>query len=166
MTDDGFVFLGGSGGTSLVVREARRVSGDFTVTDTVGVWTLIASTTVSLPATVGDYVALQPPTLMRSATSTFHLDLVVAVSGAIVRAASTNTATPATEGHPGLYHTPASFRTVAGPFGFVVTSGDRDTGNVIFQVAYKSTAAAGTVYRSATYPLILTAHNYGPVNFA
>jgi hypothetical protein len=86
-------------------------------------------------------------------------------ANAIAWAASTDSATPGTEGLPSLYSQPGSFRTAPGPFEFVVTSGMLDGGNINFCIASKN-ISTGNLYRSTTYPIRLRAINYGTVNLA
>lgn len=157
-------FAAGGGGTTLVVRRARLTAGDITAPNTAGGWQLLTGTTISVPAAVGDYVELGAGVMTQPGASLF-LDLVVAVSGAIARAASTGTTTPGAEGLPGLYPSPSTFRTSLAPFGFVAEAADLAAGAVTFQLAVKA-AGTGTIYRSATYPLILVARNFGPVDYA
>ena len=150
--------------TSLVVRKSRLTAGDITAPSTAGAWELLAGTTISIPAAVGDYVELSV-TMMTSGTIGMFLDWTVAVSAAIARAMSSDTSTPAGEGVPGLYPQPNSFRAALGDWGFVVEAGHRDGGNVVFQLAAKA-GGSGTIYRSTTYPMILVARNHGVVSFA
>jgi hypothetical protein len=150
--------------TKLVVRQSRLTGGDIAVPNTGGAFALVAATTISIPAVVGDYVELNFD-MMHNLTGSNYQDWCVVVTGAIARAASSNTATPGAEGQVALYPGAASFSTAAGPFGFVVTGGDLDGGSVTFQLAVKTTGV-GTIFRSATYPMTLTARNYGAVDFA
>lgn len=153
---------GGGGGSLVAVRRARNTAGDVAAPNTASAWQLVASTGVSLPATAGDYVELNVSMMVNSGSSVF-LDWVVVVGGSIVRAASSDTATPLSEGWPAFYPTPNTFRTVAGPMAFTTVPGDLDGSSVVFQLAVKA-AGTGTIYRSATYPIILTARNYGVVD--
>ena len=149
-------FAGSSVGGLGVVRRARKVGGDLTAPNTAGAWQLVSGTDIDLPAVVGDYVELSF-TQMASTTASLFLDWAVVVSAAPVRAASSETSTPLTEGLPGLY---PQFRIAAGPFGFVATADDISGGVVKFQLLVKA-AGSGTIYRSSTYPIILTARNFG-----
>lgn len=154
---------GGGAGSSLVaVRRARNTGGDITAPNTSGAWQLVSGTGLTLPASVGDYVELAY-TMMTSPQTSVYLDWVVVVSAAIARASSSDTATPLAEGSPGMYATVGTFRTMSGPFCFTAEAGDISGGNITFQLAVKA-AGAGTIYKSATYPIILTARNYGPVD--
>lgn len=150
--------------TKLIVRRSRLTSGDIAVPNTAGVFALVASTTLAIPAVVGDYIEFNFD-MMHNLSGSNYQDWCVVVAGAIVRAASSNTATPATEGQVALYPGAASFSTAAGPFAFVAVSGDISGGNVTFQLATKTTGV-GTIFRSSTYAMTLTARNYGAVDFA
>lgn len=150
--------------TRLIVRRSRLTTGDIAVPNTAGVFTLVANTTLAIPAVVGDYIEFNFDQ-MHNLTGSNYQDWCVVVGGSIVRAASSNTATPATEGQVALYPGAASFSTAAGPFAFVAVSGDISGGNITFQLAVKTTGV-GTIYRSSTYAMTLTARNYGSVNFA
>jgi hypothetical protein len=88
-------------------------------------------------------------------------DPVVVVSGAIARAASSGTATPAAEGDPGLYpSTAVLFRGSTTVFSFTVQAGDLSGGNVTFGLAHKG-SGGGTpkVYASTAYPFRWRARN-------
>jgi hypothetical protein len=150
--------------TKLIVRKTRLTSGDITVPNTAGAWTLVAATTLAVPAVAGDYLELGWD-FMHNLSGNNFLDWTVAVAAAIVRAASSDTATPLTEGLPSLYPGAASFSNMRGLFSFVAASGDISGGNVTFQLATKA-VGVGTVFRSANYPMTLVAKNYGAVDFA
>ena len=150
--------------TRLIVRRSKLTSGDIAVPNTAGAFALVAATTLAIPAVVGDYIEFNFD-LMYNLSGSNYQDWCVVVGGSIVRANSTNTATPGTEGQPSLYPGAAAFSTAAGPFAFVAVSGDISGGNVTFQLAVKTTGT-GTIYRSTTYPMTLTARNYGSVDFA
>ncbi len=152
-----------AGGTTLVVRKSRITSGDIALNLGAGAWNQLVTLTLAIPAVVGDYVELEAPLFMTQSGNSF-LDLAVIVSGGTPRVASTDTNTPAVEGLPGLYKDPNAFRTSMGPWGFVVTAGDLDGGNVNFGVIMKGTT--GTLYASASYPFLWSAKNFGAVNFA
>jgi hypothetical protein len=150
--------------TKLIVRRTRLTSGDIAVPNTGGTFALVAATTLAVPAVVGDYIEFNFD-LMHNLGGSNYQDWCVVVAGSIVRAASSNTATPGVEGQVALYPGAAAFSTAPGPFAFVAVSGDLSGGNVTFQLAVK-TAGVGTIFRSATYPMTLTARNYGAVDFA
>ncbi len=153
---------GGGGGSTLVVRRARNTGGDVTAPNTSGAWQLVSGTGLTLPAVAGDYVELDF-SMMTSPQTSVYLDWVTVVSAAIARAASSDTATPLAEGLPSMYPTVGTFRTMTGPFAFTAEAGDISGGNITFQLAVKA-AGAGTIYKSATYPIILTARNFGSVD--
>jgi len=150
-------------GTTLKVRKNRITSGDLPLNLGSGSWNQLVTLTLAIPAAIGDYVELEAPLFMTQSGNAF-LDLAVVVSAAAVRYASTDTNTPAVEGLPALYKDPNAFRTSMGPWGFVVVSGDLDSGSVNFGVFMKGTT--GTLYASTSYPFLWSCKNYGVVDFA
>lgn len=150
-------------GSTLVVRKSRITSGDILLNLGAGAWNQLVTLTLAIPAAIGDYVQLEAPLFMTQSGNSF-LDLAVVVAGVAARYASTDTNTPAVEGLPSLYKDPNAFRTSIGPWGFVVTAGDLDGGNVNFSVWMKGTT--GTLYASASYPFQWQCKNFGAVNFA
>lgn len=149
--------------TKLVIRQAYVTDGSgAALPNTSSAWALLTGFSLSIPAAVGDYVEVGGHG-MRTATSTASLDIAVSVSGSPVRYLTTGTSTPATEGDPGFYFS-ASLVSMACARGFTVVSGDLDSGNVVFKVVLKSSAAAGTLHASTTYPFYWRAINYGAVS--
>lgn len=153
---------GGGGGSTLVVRRQRYTAGDITLNLGNGAFNLITGPSLAIPAAEGDYVELSLSIMVQSGNA--YLDPVVAVGGAAVRYASTDTNASAGEGWPPLYTSPSTFRTAAGLWGFEVGAGDIDGGNVTFRMAMRGTT--GTLYGSATYPFYWIVKNYGAVDFA
>lgn len=152
-------------GTYAVVPKIRQAwitdgSGS-TLPDTAGAWAVVSGFSLSIPAAVGDWVQLGVHA-MRSATATASLDVAVVVSGTIVRYLASGTSTPALEGDPGFYLS-SSFVGQSAPRGFIAVSGDLDSGNVVFRLVAKTSAAAGTVFASSSYPFYWAAENKGPV---
>jgi hypothetical protein len=136
-------------------------SGDVTLPANAS-WTVVAGFELDIAAAVGDYVELSPSGMLQTTGSDFF-DLAVIVGLAIVRRSSTGTAspTPVDEGDASLYPNPGTFRTTGTLFNFVVTSGDRDSGNVRFALIAKGVGGS-KVFASANYPWRWTAKNYGP----
>jgi hypothetical protein len=158
---------GGGSGSSIKVSAARIITGDIPLPNTSGAWAALRDTSgtpalleVSVPAAVGNWVEVGLSG-MAAPSSTSFLDVAAVVGSTLVRYMSSGTGTPSGEGLPSLYPQPSSFRTF-GPsgLGFVVASGDLDTGRVRFIMAVKATGT-GTLYASATYPFYMRALNLG-----
>lgn len=151
--------------TKIVVRNTRiEEATNLTMPNTSGAWALQSGFTVAIPAVVGDYVELSW-NFMWDVTGNNFLDWAIAVSGSIARAMSSDTATPKTEGSPWLYPGADAFDKSSGPWGVVMESGHLSGGSVTFQLAAKGTGA-GTIYRSADYPFLIKAKNFGPCDVA
>lgn len=150
----------GGGGSAVSFVAERHTEGDIS-TGTGSVWAVQADTDISIPAAVGDLIELTY-TLMRSDHTGLFLDWVVVTSAGtvIARAMSSDTNTPLSEGLTGLYPESDAYRGAPGPWTFVVASGDLEGGAVRIQLAMKR-ATTGTVYRNATYPILLGLKNFG-----
>lgn len=134
------------------------------IPSTSGAWAPLPTTEIQMPAAVGDFVEATP-SFMWQPGGTCFLDLCAFTGvSTIARYASTGTASPAAanEGDPALYPGTAFVRSGAS-FGFTVTSGDLDSGNVRFAVAARSDGVSAVLYASTNYPLRWTVKNYGPV---
>lgn len=158
---------GGSGGGSVatkpVVRQAYITDGSgATLPDTTNAWAALTGFSLVIPAAVDDYVEIAVHA-MRTNTSTAFLDVGVMVSGSVARFMATGTNSGATEGDPGFYFN-NGFTGQSAARGFTVVSGDLDSGNVHFAVVIKSSAAAGTLHASTSYPFYWRAINLGPVS--
>ncbi len=151
----------GGGGFTPVVRSAWLTSGDTSLPNTTGSWQALAGFELDVPAVAGQWVEIGVHA-MRTATSSADLDIAVVVGSSIVRFLATGTATPGFEGDPGWYPQSGSFAVQSAPRGFVVASGDLDTGNVRFVVAVKATGS-GTLFSSSNYPFYWLAKNLGVV---
>lgn len=154
---------GSGGGTSvspIVTREAVITDGSgATLPNTGGLWAPVTGFLLPIPAVVGDRVRIGIHG-MRSATASAFLDAGVVVAGNIVRFMATRTASPAPEGDPGWYIS-TTFPAQSAPRGFVATSGDIDSGNVVFAIVTNATGS-GTVYATTTYMFSWYAENLGP----
>lgn len=150
---------GGGGGTAATFVRARVTTGDVT-TSADASWAVVSGLTLSLPAAIGDNVEITASVLLdQLGSAADFFDLVVIVAGAIVRAASSDSATPTTEGDVALYpDQDVRFRGSTTSMGFTVTSGDLDAGNVVFGFAHKGTGGA-KILASALYPLRWRARN-------
>lgn len=152
------------GGTTMTVVKTTITSGNVALPNTSGVWEIVAGIELSVAAAVGDYVELAGAFLMNLTGGDQFLDFVVVVGSAVVRYATTDTASrPASDdGLPDLYHT-TTFPRTGGWWGFEVTEDDLDGAVVRFGMATKGPGGAPrTLYASAAYPLRLRAVNYGP----
>lgn len=153
------------GGGSVGFTNAWLTTGDLTLADTVGVWTLVAGgPSIAIAAAVGDIVSLHYKGLIHANSS--ELDIVV-VDGSdnIVRASSSGSTAHGFEGDPSIAPTSsdASFRHPGLPFSFVATAGDIASGLVTFKFATRRNGGvAGTLYASSNYPLYWEAWNFGP----
>jgi hypothetical protein len=143
------------------VRRAVITTGDTTLPNTGSSWAAVGGFELALPAAIGDDVELLFNG-MRNPNTSAYLDVAVIVGSTIVRYGANNTATSGAEGNPAFY-TQTTFIGHAGEFGFTVTNGDLDGGNVRFIVACKSNGS-GTLYSSASYPFRWRALNRGPCN--
>jgi hypothetical protein len=150
---------GGGGAAAPTFVRARVTSGDIT-TSADAAWAVVPGLSLSLPAATGDDVEVTASFLLdQLGSAADFFDLVVLVSGAIVRAASSDTATPTAEGDPALYpDQDVRFRGSTTSMGFTVASGDRDGSNVVFGFAHKGTGGA-KILASASYPLRWRARN-------
>jgi hypothetical protein len=154
----------GGGGSSMVVKRAMVTSGQVTPPLDAGwaVWS--AAPQITIAAAVGDYVTIEATDFMLDPTNSgTYFDWAVIVGGAIARAMSTDTNTPALEGSPCFYPNPSTYRHFGPRFEFVVTSGDLSTGNLTVGWAHKG-SATGTLFASATYPYKWRAINHGAVS--
>lgn len=146
---------GGGGGTAPTFSRAYVTTGDIAVPNDAG-WTPVSGLSLAIPAAVGDDLEVFLNCMLHSGGGADNFyDLVVLVGGSIVRAASTGTASPATEGDPALYpSTNVLFRGSTTSFGFTAVSGDISGGNVTIGLAHKG-PGGGTpkVYASTSYPL-------------
>jgi len=144
---------GAGGGTAPTFARGVVTAGDVVPTLDAS-WTLLSAGlgTWSLAAAVGDDVELEVSCMIQDNTSSFY-EVVLVVSGAIVRFGSTRTSSPtgAGEGDPVLYPN-TGFGGHITTLGFTVVSGDLDAGNVVFTMAHKG-AAAGKLFASTNYPL-------------
>lgn len=148
------------GGSTVKIRDAYLTApGNVTLPNTGGAWQALSGFELQLPAAVGDSVEIGVHAMRNTASSAF-LDIAVIVGTGIVRYLATGTSSPASEGDPGWYNT-TGFPGSTAPRGFVVTSGDLDSGNVRFIVAVRA-AGSGTLYASAAYPFYWRARNDGP----
>lgn len=151
------------GGSTMAVNRESVTTGN--VTPAVDAdWTIwSAAPQIVIAAAVGDYVSIEACDFMLDPMSSgTFFDWVVIVGGAIVRAMSTDTNTPATEGSPAFYSQPSTYRHYGPKFEFSVVSGDRSGGNVTVGWAHKG-AGTGTLYASAIYPFKWRAINYGAI---
>lgn len=149
------------GGATLTVESGYVTTGNITATNVGSTWTQVGSLAFSVAAAVGDHVMFVPTMMVNSASNT-HYDVAVKVAGSFVRFASTGTDTAATEGDPGLYHDPQTYRTGGGGvMNLVVEAGDLDGGNVTFAVVFKGAGTTRIVYASTDFPFRWRAVNFG-----
>lgn len=133
-------------------------AGGDTPTSTSGAWARYTPVgTLAINAVVGDYVEVLLALLTNRSDTALLFDVAVYVGVSAVWYASTETATPATEGDPALYPT-LSPRGWYG--GLAVASGHLSGGQVTFGLGHKS-AASGKLYYSTDYPMRWRALNYG-----
>jgi hypothetical protein len=150
---------------SLVVRNLRvEEATNLTFPSTSGNWQFLTGLAVSIPAAVNDYVELTWA-FMWDTTGNNFLDWHVNVGGSIIRAMSSDTATPEDEGAPWLYPGADAFDKSPGPWGIVVTAPMLSAGSITCQLAAKS-VGSGTIFRSTTYPFTAKLKNFGPANVA
>ncbi len=148
-----------SGPRFVGARVTSGTSGGDTPVDSSGAWTRYTGVgTLAIAAAVGDYVELAMSVLTNRSDTGLLLDIGVYVSGSAVWYASSGTATPATEGDPGLYPTLSPRGWFAG---LVVQSGHLSGGNLTWGLAYKGNGT-GKIYYSTAYPFRWRTLNYGP----
>ncbi len=155
---------GGGGGTVIRVVQASITTGNVTLPDTSGTWQVVNQTggspfTIAISAAAGDYVDISHRGMRSHDSGSSYLDLVVVVSGTIVRYLTTGISTPPGEGDPGLYP-PNGFHTYPGSRGLTVASGDPGGGNLTLALAAKA-GGTGTLYSGATYPWYWRLNNHG-----
>ncbi len=154
--------LYGGGSAAAVTKRQTYFTAAPVVFGSDAAWTsYAASIEQDVPAAVGDWVECEMGGMWQKASGDF-VDLAVIVGTSLVRFFSNDSATPAVEGAPELYPD-TGFVHMSIPFGFTVTSGDLDGGNVRFTVAHKGTPGGGTLYSSSNYPLQLLATNWHKV---
>lgn len=151
---------GGGGGATIVAATSRRTSGSLTGTSSAGAWEILPNFTVAVAAVAGDQVECKINALLdhNSSRSDFY-DIAIVAGGSIVRAASTGTATPATQGDPGAYPD-VQFMTYAGSFLVTAASGDLAGGNITFALIHKG-PGNGKVFADTDYPLRGRVINFG-----
>lgn len=153
------------GGATMTVVKTTITTGNIALPDTSGVWEIVDGVELSTAAAVGDYVELAAAFLMNLTGGDQFLDFAVVVGSAVVRYATTDTASrpPGDDGLPDLYHT-TTFPRVGGWWGFEVTEDDLDGAEVRFCIVTKGPGGAPrTLYASVAYPMRLRVVNYGPV---
>lgn len=145
-----------------VVRSANVTTGNVTLPNTSGLWAAIGLE-LQIPASVGDYVEIIP-SFMWQPSGTNYLEMANIVGTTVQRYSSTgtNTSSGGGQGDPAMYAAPSTYRTAGPVFGFTVTAGDLDSGNVRFNILTKGTGG-DTLYASTNYPFRWRAINYGPV---
>lgn len=138
-----------------------RTSGNIQLNVGTNTWSPLAgSPSVSRPAQVGDLVELNV-SVLRQANSNIYLDLGVKVGSSIVRYMATDTATPAGEGNPALYHT--ALPATGGSWKWVVESGDLDSGVLTCVFAIRNISGASSLLLADTnVPLRMSLCNFGP----
>jgi hypothetical protein len=150
----------GSALTRTTARVTSGAAGGDTPADTSGAWTKYTPVgELVVAAAVGNYVEVAAAILTNRSDTGLLLDLGVYVSGSAVWYASSETATPATEGDPALYPTLSPRSWYAG---LIVASGHLTTGSVHFALAVKGNGT-GKIYYSTDYPLRWRAINYGSI---
>jgi hypothetical protein len=156
--------LGGKA-KKLVIRQGYVTSGNVTLPNTGSAWQALSGFELAIPAAVGDYVELGVNAMRKDATGNSWLDQAVIVGspGSLVRYLSSGGSTPGVEGDPGWYVPQVGIISRGAPRGFVVTSDDRDGGNVRLVTAVKGNGT-GILYASTDYPFFWRAINYGPVS--
>lgn len=148
------------GGTAPTFARAVVTAGDVVAGADAG-WVIQSGLSLAIAAAAGDDVTLTISGLIDflGSAADFY-DPVVVVSSAIARAASTNTATPATEGDPSLYpDQDVRFRGATSVWSFTVQAGDLEGGNVTFGLAHKGATGGSVIKASASYPFRWMARN-------
>lgn len=158
------IWSGVGAARQITVRSAYITTGNILLPNTGGLWAAVSGLELDLPAVAGDYVELTLSCMYQPSAATF-IDPAVIKGATLARYASSGGPAPSTvnEGDPTLYNGPGTYRTSGTHFGFQVTSGDLDAGNVRFVIAALSANTGGAVYASTDYPFRWTAKNYGPV---
>lgn len=153
--------VGGGGGTAATFARGYITTGDLTMVTDAG-WVVQSGTAFSIAAVVGDDIEATVNCLLNTGgAGADYFDLVVVVGGAIVRAASSGTATPAVEGDPAMYpDVDVVFRGTHSSLAFSAVSGDISGGTVTFALAHKG-PGGGTpkIYASTAYPFRWSARN-------
>jgi hypothetical protein len=150
----------------LIVRTLRiEEATNLTYPNTAGAWQNLTGFAVSVPVVVGDYCELTWANMYAVTTGNNFLDWHIFENAAIVRAMSSDTATPKTEGSPWMYPGVAAFDKQPGPWGIVVTAPMIVGGLLTCRLAAKS-VGTGTIYRDTTYPYTARLKNFGPADVA
>lgn len=148
-------------GATLGTASGYVTTGNVTATNVGSTWTQVGALAFSIGAAVGDYVMFVP-TVMTTSTSDTHYDVAVKVGANFVHYASTGTGTPATEGDPGLYQDPQTYRTGGGGvMDLVVEAGHLSGGTVTFAMVFKGAGTTRILYASTDFPFRWRAINFG-----
>ena len=142
-----------------IIRSAYITSGDVTSTSGGGTWGSMTGFELQLPASAGDWVEISVTCLTKRVSSTRY-DVGIKVGSSIVRYLSSGSSTPSVDGDPGWYPAPDNaYVGTRGTKGFIVSSGDIDSGNVRFVMATASTGTTSILYASTNYPFFWRAVN-------
>lgn len=152
--------------SKLIVRTLRiEEATNLTYPNTSGNWQNLTGFAVSVPVVVGDYCELTWANMYAVTTGNNFLDWHIFEGGSIVKAMSSDNATPKSEGSPWMYPGVAAFDKQPGPWGIVVTAPMIVGGLLTCRLAAKS-VGTGTIYRDTTYPYTARLKNYGPADVA
>lgn len=149
-------------GTSVVIAQARRTSGDITLNSTN--WANVdTGLDLTLAAVAGDVIEVGLSALCSGEAVTAMFDAVTIVSAAPVNSLSANGAPNNTyEGVVAWYCVGSSAAKSAGSIPYVVQAGDVSGGNVVLRLRYRtSTATNRNLNATADQVLHFWAKNYG-----
>lgn len=146
-----------------VKDKTKQGAGDtYDLPNTSNAWALFAGgpSEYTIAAAVGDDISLYYDFMMQIHVSAFF-DFVVVTGGTpnIQRYLASGDATPTFNGPSGSYPSNEQFQGVSGMLGFIVESGDLDSGNVRLRWAIKTSVSTGKIYANNNYPLSIRVAN-------
>ena len=148
------------GAPRMAIVSGFLTSGNVSAVNTGAVFLPIAGTSQSIAAAVGDQVSAQYGATTNAGAGTYY-DVGVLVGGTLVRLLH-SAAFPPDSGYEGMPATnPDNPNAFFGPNGlpwFTVTSGDLDSGNVVFCLCWKSTGT-GSLLMGPALPVSYTLYN-------
>lgn len=148
----------GDSGASLA--RAKRVAGNITLNSTS--WAAVGVPNLTLPAVVGDRIAMSASGLIASEAVELYFDAASIVAAAPVNYVSSEAAAPAALGIQGFFCPSGVNTTIGNVTTFVVQAGDLSGGNVTMELRYKSASAANRTFNaSASQPFVWQIMNFG-----
>lgn len=132
--------------------------------NTSGSWAEVSSSKYrfSVAADSGDLLLISIDMAYDPSGTSQKMDFAILVGSTPIRYASTGTGTPATNGDPALSYGTGQARTTGFMRPFVLQSGDVNSGTFTGTLMTFGPGSSGTIYSSATNPLIVSIINMGP----